>query len=60
LLVTSHYPDFGVTAWDIERRAMLVEHPGPLSWSAAEFSPDSRKLTVAHEDGTILIYDVSS
>jgi serine/threonine protein kinase/WD40 repeat protein/tetratricopeptide (TPR) repeat protein len=59
-LVTSHFPDFGITAWDIERRSVLIEDGGPISWSAVGFSPDSRRLVVAHENGDVITYDLAT
>jgi eukaryotic-like serine/threonine-protein kinase len=59
-LATNHYPGSAVTVWDIERRAVSIDDPGPVPSSAAQFSPDSRRIAIAHEDGELLIYDLGA
>ena len=59
-LATNHYPDRGVTVWDVERGAVLIEDPGPLAAAAAQFSPDSRRLAIGREDGEVLIYELAT
>jgi eukaryotic-like serine/threonine-protein kinase len=59
-LATNHYPDHGVTVWDVGRRSVLIADPGPLSAAAAQFSPDSRRFAIAREDGELLIYELAT
>ena len=59
-LTTTHQPDLDLTVWDVVRRTIAVKDPGPVSWGAARFSPDSRRLAVAHADGEFLIYDLAT
>src|SRR5262249_42574772 len=37
-----------------------VHDPGRVSWASARFSPDSRRLAAAHEDGEFLIHDLAT
>ena len=53
-LATSHHPEGGLTVWDVDRRSVRRERPGPRLGLAARFSPDSRRIVVAHADGEIL------
>jgi WD40 repeat protein/tRNA A-37 threonylcarbamoyl transferase component Bud32 len=59
-LATTHFRGFALTVWDIDRRAAAVNDPGPVSRGAARFSPDSRRIALAHEDGEFVIYDLPS
>src|SRR5262249_33498932 len=59
-LATTHLPGFALTVWDIQRGTIAVNDPGHVSWGAARFSPDSRRLAVAHEDRELLIYDLAT
>ena len=53
-------PDYGVTVWDVERRAVAIDDTGRSSWAAARFSPDSRRIAVAHPEGEVLVYDLAT
>jgi serine/threonine protein kinase/WD40 repeat protein len=57
-LATTQVPGFAFTVWDIDRRAVVLDDPGPVAGAAAKFSPDSRRLAVARADGTFVIYDL--
>jgi WD40 repeat protein len=59
-LATTHFPGFALTVWDIDRAAVVLEDPGPVSWAAAKFSPDSRRIALCHQDGALLIYDLAT
>ena len=60
-LATTHLPGFALTVWDIEQRHGLPERPGPVSrLSRPEFSPDSRRIALAHVDGELLVYDLAT
>ena len=55
-LATSHYPSYALTVWDIARRADVLNVPGPVSWRhATRFSPDSRRIAVALDDGEVAL-----
>ncbi len=59
-LATNHFPGFALTVWDIARRREVLNVPGPVSWMhATRFSPDSRRIAVAREDGERL-YDLAT
>ncbi len=59
-LTTTHDPGFALTVWDVDRNTVALEEPGPVAGTAARFSPDSRRIAVAHPDGEVLIYDLES
>jgi serine/threonine protein kinase/WD40 repeat protein len=60
-LATTHFPASALTVWDVDRRAVIVNDPGPVSWGhSTRFSPDSRRLAVAHDDGELLVYDLAT
>ena len=40
--------------------AVSVDDTRRSSWAAAKFSPDSRRIAVAHHDGEVLIYDLAT
>jgi serine/threonine protein kinase/WD40 repeat protein len=57
--LTTRHSDGAVTVWDIDRRAVCLNDPGPV-WLAAKFSPDSRQIAVGHTDGDVLVYDLTT
>jgi WD40 repeat protein len=57
-LATTHRPDPALTVWDIDRRAVALEDPGPVNLHAAKFSPDSKRITVCHQNSELLVYDL--
>ena len=59
-LATTHFPGYALTVWDLDRNTIAVEEPGPVAGTAARFSPDSRRIAVAHPDGEVLIYDLET
>ncbi len=59
-LATNHYPGYDLTVWDVARRTNPLNVSGPVSWRhAARFSPDSRRIAVALDDGEVL-YDLET
>ena len=40
--------------------ALCLRDPGPVSGRRPRFSPDSRRVAVAHDDGSLLVYDLKS
>ena len=59
-LATLHYPGFALTVWDVEAGTACLNDPGPVTAYAAEFSPDSRRLILAHVDGELLVYELAT
>jgi serine/threonine protein kinase len=59
-LASTDYPHGELTVWDIERRAIAVSDPGPVSWGRARFNPDSRRIAVAHGNGELFFYDLAT
>jgi eukaryotic-like serine/threonine-protein kinase len=59
-LATNHHPDYGVTVWDVERGSALIDDPVRSSWAAAAFSPDSRRIAIAHPEGEVVVYDLAT
>ncbi len=48
-LATAHFPGEALSVWDIDRHTVAVNEPGPVR-DRARFSPDSRRIAVAHEE----------
>src|SRR5262245_19353976 len=59
-LATTHYPDRGLTVWDVDRRALMLEDAGRIAGHSASFAPDSRALALGHEDDEIVLYDLET
>jgi WD40 repeat protein len=59
-LATADVPGRVLKVWDIDRRAVALEEPGPINDLAATFSPDSRWIAVGHQDSEVLIYDLAT
>jgi eukaryotic-like serine/threonine-protein kinase len=59
-LTTTHFPGHALTVWDLDRNRIAVTEPGPVAGTAARFSPDSRRIALAHRDGEVLIYDLET
>ena len=59
-LATTHFPGHALTVWDVDRNTIALPEPGPVAGTAARFSPDSRRIALAHPDGEILIYDLET
>ena len=59
-LTTTHSPGHALTVWDIDQNTVVLDEPGPVAGTAARFSPDSRRVALAHTDGEVLIYDLET
>jgi eukaryotic-like serine/threonine-protein kinase len=59
-LATTHQPGSALTVWDVDQRAVLINDRGPISRWAAKFSPDSLRISVSHEDGELLMFDLAT
>jgi eukaryotic-like serine/threonine-protein kinase len=60
-LAALNQPGASLSVWDVERRADVLNDPGPISgWSAFAFAPDGRRLVLAHRDGEVLVYDLAT
>ncbi len=58
-LATTHFPGGALTVWDVDRRAVCFDEPGPIPGFAARFSPDSRRLALVNEKSSeLLVYDL--
>jgi WD40 repeat protein/tetratricopeptide (TPR) repeat protein len=53
-------PGIALKVWDLERRAVAMDDPGPGSVGSAMFSPDSRKIALTHKSGEVLVYDLAT
>ena len=51
-------PGRALNVWDVDRRAVAVNDPGPV-WRQVQFSPDSRRILVARQ-GKLLDYDLTT
>ena len=59
-LATTDPPGFALTVWDIEQRTVCLNDPGSVTGYSAKFSPDSRRIALAHSDGELLVYDLAT
>ena len=59
-LATTHSPGHALTVWDVDQNTVALDEPGPVAGTAARFSPDSRRIALAHPDGEVLIYDLET
>jgi WD40 repeat protein len=60
-LATTQQPGYGLKVWDIDRRTVALDDPGPVSWGhSARFTPDSRRLVLARDDGKLIVYDLAT
>jgi len=59
-LMSGDKPSGAVVVWDVDRGVLCVRDRGPVSGMAARFSPDSRRIAVAHDDGAILVYNLKT
>ncbi len=59
-LASRDHPSGAVTVWDVDRKALCVSDPGPVGGWAARFSPDSRRIAIGHQDGSLLVQDLES
>ena len=55
-LATTHFPGYALTVRDVESRAAVLQDPGPVSWTGARFSPDSRRMALMRASGEMLVY----
>jgi serine/threonine protein kinase/WD40 repeat protein/tetratricopeptide (TPR) repeat protein len=59
-LATADPPGYALTVWDIEKATVCLNDPGPVISYSARFSPDSRRITLAHVDGDLHVYDLAT
>ncbi len=59
-LTSTHSPGHALTVWDVDRNTIALEEARPVAGSAARFSPDSRRIALAHPDGEVVIYDLET
>lgn len=49
-----------MTVWDVDCGRPVVEDPGPVGGFAAAFTPDGRRLLLARDEGSVLLYDLET
>jgi WD40 repeat protein len=60
-LATTHYPGYALTVWDVDGRSVAFDDRAAVSsGGGATFSPDSRRIAVAHKDGEFVICDLAT
>jgi eukaryotic-like serine/threonine-protein kinase len=59
-LMTTHFPGYALTVWDVDRNTIALSEPGPVAATAARFSPDSRRIALAHPDGEVMIHELET
>ncbi len=52
-------PTGAVKVWDINQSVLCLRDPGAVSNTAARFSPDSRRVAMAHDEGSLVVYDLT-
>jgi WD40 repeat protein len=57
-LASANHPNRSVSVWDVDRKALCLRDPGDVS-TEARFSPDSRRVAMGHNDGSLLVYDLT-
>jgi WD40 repeat protein/tetratricopeptide (TPR) repeat protein len=58
-LATKQDPDVTVTVWSIETGAVVLNVPGAARHSV-RFTPEGRRIAMAHGDDAILLYDLAT
>jgi eukaryotic-like serine/threonine-protein kinase len=60
-LATTHSPGEALTVWDVDRKAVAVNEPGPTHGHSARFSPDSRRIVLVNvKSRELLVYDLAT
>ena len=60
-LATTNWPNRPLMVRDVERHAVSLSDQVPAQLGhAAKFSPDSRRIVVAHANGELAVYDVKT
>ncbi len=60
-VATTNSPTWSMTARDVERRAVTVDHQPAVSHGhAMKFSPDSGRIVVGHDHGELAVYDLKT
>ena len=59
-LATTHFPGFALTVWDIDRRAVAVNDPGPVSWRQPNSARTAGGSPWAMRMETLLVYDLAT
>jgi len=59
-LATTDRPGYALTVWDIEQHTVCLNDPGGVAGHSARFSPDSRRIGLAHVNGELLVYDLAT
>jgi WD40 repeat protein/tetratricopeptide (TPR) repeat protein len=59
-LAATSNPGFVLTVWDVERRTLVLDNPGPGPVGSAKFSPDSRRIAVTDQGAEAVVYDLAT
>ena len=59
-LATTHVPGFALTVWDVDHGGVALQDRGQVAGFSAQFSPDSTRLAVGHDDGNLIVYDLAT
>ncbi len=59
-LATTHSPTYALKVWDVDQGKIAADDVGPVYGGAAKFSPDSRKIGVAHNGDSLIVYDLAT
>jgi serine/threonine protein kinase/WD40 repeat protein/Flp pilus assembly protein TadD len=59
-LASEDRPSRALSIWQVDRKALCLRDPGPVSGIAASFSPDSQHIAVARIDRSLVIYSLKT
>jgi serine/threonine protein kinase/WD40 repeat protein len=60
-LATTPSPGAALTVWDVDRKAVAVNDPGPVHGNVARFSPDSRRIALVNgKSRELIVYDLAT
>jgi eukaryotic-like serine/threonine-protein kinase len=59
-LATTQFRTGVLTVWDVDRNSVAASGLGPVAGTAAQFSPDSRRIALAHSSGDVLIHEIEN
>ena len=58
-LATTHYPGGALTVWDVDRRAVALDDPGPIC-RRGPIQPGQPAHRRGHRGGELLVYDLAT
>ena len=57
-LASTNFPGNSLTVWDVDGRTVAISDPGPIAWTCARFSPDSRRIAFCRADGKFIVHEI--